>query len=115
MAKILNLDALSAEEARDLVLGGVTYKVPAMSVENFIETTRIAQKLAANPDATVADQVEAAVEMIVRSIEDAPKSLLMKCSLAVLNRITSFIQGEDDEKVEQVAQAQAAQEATSGN
>lgn len=115
MAKILNLDAISAEEARELVLGGVTYQVPAMTVSNFIETSRIANKLAKDPDASVADQVEAAVEMIVRSIDGAPKELLMQCSLETLNRITTFIRREDDEQAEQAVAKAAAQEAPSGN
>jgi hypothetical protein len=111
MTKILNLDALGEQEQRELVLGGKTYKVPAMTVANFIETSRIAQKLVANQEATVADHVEAAVDMIVRSIPDAPKKLLMGCSVETLNKITAFIKGEDDEKVEQAVEQQKEQAA----
>jgi hypothetical protein len=115
MAKILNLDALGAQEERELVLGGKTYKVPAMTVSNFIETSRIAQKLADNPDATVADQVEAAVDMIARSVPKVSKDALLACSLIELNRITSFIRGDDEEKVEAAAEQQASKEDPSGN
>jgi hypothetical protein len=118
MTKILNLDAIGEQEQRELVLGGKTYKVPAMTVANFIESSRIAQKLVAKKDATVADHVEAAVDMICRSIKGAPKELLMGCSVETLNRVTAFIKGEDDEKVEQaIEQQQAAQvaEQPSGN
>lgn len=118
MTKILNLDAIGAQEQRELVLGGKTYKVPAMTVANFIETSRMAQKLVARKDATVADHIEAAVDMICRSVPSAPRDLLMGCSLESLNQVTAFIKGEDDEKVEQAveqAAEQAATEQASGN
>jgi uncharacterized protein (DUF2126 family) len=118
MTKILNLDALVKPEARELVLGGVSYEVPDMTVENFVATARIAQALAANAEATVADQIDAAVDMIVRSIPGVPRDVLVKCSLAQLNTITDFIRGEDVAKAETAAAEQAAApagETPSGN
>jgi hypothetical protein len=117
MAKILNLDALSAGNAREVVIGGVSYAVPEMTVENFVETSRMADKLAANPEATVADQIEAAVDMVARCIPSAESMVLRKLSLSQLNAITAFIRGEDVEKAEAAAQATAETdgEAASGN
>jgi hypothetical protein len=108
---------LAEQESRELVLGGVTYKVPAMTVANFIETSRIAQKLVAREDATLADHIEAAVDMIVRSIPGMKPASLKGLSVESLNKITSFIKGEDDEKVEAALEQAAAQEAgqPSGN
>lgn len=105
MAKILNLDALSGAEKRELVLGGKKYEVPALTVANFIETARIAQKLADDPNATVADQVDAAVDMIVRSVPKVARETLTACSLEQLNTITAFIRGDDVEKAEAAATA----------
>jgi hypothetical protein len=117
MAKILNLDALSQGDAREVVIGGVSYEVPDMTVDNFVETTRIAQKLAADESATVADQIDAAVEMVARCIPTIDVAVLRKLSLQKLNAITAFIRGEDVEKVEAAAHAAAAQEGegASGN
>jgi hypothetical protein len=119
MAKILNLDALSGQDKRELVLGGKTYEVPALTVANFIETARIAQKLADDPSATVADQVDAAVDMIVRSVPEVSRETLTACSLEQLNTITAFIRGDDVEKAETAAAAAAAasetDEGASGN
>ncbi|MFT4064272.1 hypothetical protein [Paraburkholderia sp.] len=117
MAKILNLDALSQGEAREVVIGGVAYEVPDMTVENFVETTRVAQKLAADESATVADQVEAAVDMVARCIPTAEVAVLRNLSLQQLNAITAFIRGEDVEKAQEAAQEQAAVEGedASGN
>lgn len=92
MAKILNLDALSTPQ-RELVLGGVTYPFPEMTVENFIETTRISQAISA--DATLADQISATVDMIVRSVPNLPRAALVGVSLKTLSVITAFVRGED--------------------
>lgn len=118
MAKILNLDALAKRvEEREVVIGGVSYAVPDMTVENFVETSRAASKLEADETATVADQIEAAVDMVARCIPSAPRDVLVKLSLTQLNTISAFIRGEDVEKAEAAAEAVAATdgEATSGN
>lgn len=99
MAKILNLDVLSAKaQQRTLVLNGVTYAVKDMSVENFIETTRTAQRLL-KEEANLADRVEASIEMIKRSIPAFTDEVLRAQPLETLSKIVSFVRGEDDEDV----------------
>jgi hypothetical protein len=55
--------------------------------------------------------------MIVRSIPGMKPASLKGLSVESLNKITSFIKGEDDEKVEAALEQAAAQEAgqPSGN
>lgn len=94
MAKILNLDKLVKGSGRELTINGKQYKVIPMSVENFIETSRTVESLIKN-DGSVADQIEATVDMVCRCVPDAPRDVLMKYELTVLNTIASFVRGDD--------------------
>lgn len=117
MTKILNLDKLSATSTRELVIGGKTYTVPDMTVENFIETTRAAADLAKNEEATMADQIEATIDMIVRGIPSITRDALKGYSLTQLGQIANFVRGEAVEGTEEVAAAaaDANKEVGSGN
>jgi hypothetical protein len=96
--KVLNLDKISAANQRKLVLGGVELVVQEMTVANFIETTRAAESLPA--DASLATQVEATVEMVLRSVPTATREMLSSLSLEVLQTIVAFIRGDDVAGVE---------------
>lgn len=102
--KTLNLDAL-AKTNRTLTLGGVDYEVVEMTVENFIETTKAAQKL--GDSAGVVEQMEAAIDMILRSIPSMDKGVLGKLSLEQLTTIVKFVRGELDEKEAPAAEGAA--------
>lgn len=91
--KTLNIDAL-AKSNRTLTLGGKTYEVQEMTVENFIETTKAAEKL--GPDASFVEQVEATIDMIQRHVPLIERSVLKKLSLEQLTTITQFVRGELD-------------------
>lgn len=94
MAKILNLDALSAKtETRELIINGVSHAIKEMTVQNFIETTRAAAKLSDSP---VSDQIEATIEMLVRSIPTLKSEDLKAFDLIALGKIVSFVRGEDE-------------------
>lgn len=91
MTKILNIDALAAEE-REIQLKGRTYKVEEMSVQNFIETTKSAETILGRP---LSEQVEESVKMIKRSIPEVPEEELRAVPLRNLQAIIAFIRGED--------------------
>jgi hypothetical protein len=116
MTKILNLDALSATSQRELVLGGKTYPVPRMSVDNFIETTKVAEKLVADK-AGMAAQIEATIEMITRAVPALTRDVLKVYDLATLGKIADYVRGEDVEGQEEAVQQQAAKagEGDAGN
>ena len=100
--KILNLDALAAPK-RTLTLGGVTYDVEEMTVENFIETTRIAEELETKGDKlTFADQIGATIGMIKRSVPDITEQQLRKLNLEQLTMVSKFLRGELDSETEAV-------------
>lgn len=99
MAKILNVDALSKQE-REIVLGGNSYPVEEMSVENFIATTRKAEELAKG-EGSIADQIESAVELVHRSVPTAPLELLRRVSLTNLQTLVQFVRGDELEQVEE--------------
>ncbi len=96
--KVLNLDQIESA-SRKLVLNGVEYAVPPMSVENFITTTRRADEMEKS-GATLTDQIEAAIDMIVRSIPSIKRGAVEKLPLEYLEKIVTFIR--DDSPEEQV-------------
>lgn len=93
MAKILNLDKLAPKETRELQLGGVTYLVREMSVEDFIETSRMAETLA--NETSFEKQMEASFVLIKRSIPDIDMSLLRGLNLEQLAALSKFARGEE--------------------
>lgn len=97
--KVLNLDKLVPNEGRELVIAGVSYPVIGMTVANFIETTRVAEKMTA--ETSIADQIEATVEMILRSVPSIPREVLAQLSLEQLQTIVAFVRGDAVEGVEQ--------------
>jgi hypothetical protein len=96
--KILNLDKFASQEKRQLVIAGKSYPVDEMTVENFIETTRAAEKLAG--EVSIATQVEATIDMICRSVPTVDRNVLGRMSLPALQTIVVFVRGDDVEGVE---------------
>lgn len=96
--KLLNIDELS-KVTRTLTIGGVEHPVIDMSVENFIETQKEAEKLEKS-DSTVT-HIEASVRMIVRAVPTLTEDQLKKLSLTQLGMILKFINGELDEEAKQ--------------
>ncbi len=95
MTKTLNLDKLASKETRELVLFGDTYQVREMSVESFIETTRVAEKL--EKETSFAKQVETTIDLIKRSIPDVSRETLMQMSIEQLRAVSAFIRGATPE------------------
>lgn len=89
--KLLNLDSL-AKPKRTLRLGGVDYAVNGMTVENFIETSRIAEKMAS--DAPLSEQISEAIEMILRAIPSMQRETLQKLDFEVINVIIDFVRDD---------------------
>lgn len=96
--KILNLEKLSASEERVLKVGDKEYPVSPMTVSNFIETTRAAEKL--ESETSVVAQVEATVEMVLRSVPTITRDVLDQLSLEQLQAIVAFVRGDDVDGVE---------------
>lgn len=108
MTKILNIDTLSSDP-RTFVLDGVEHEVLEMSVENFIATTKQAEMLQ-NTDAALTAQVEAAVDLIQRSVPTVSRESLFKLKLRHLQTIVAFVRGDDVQEEALVQpEAQAAE------
>lgn len=93
MAKILNLDKLAPKEVRELHIAGKVYEVKEMSVEDFIESSRMAEKL--EGETSFAVQMEASVTLIKRAVPSIDESLLKSLSLEQLAAVAKFVRGED--------------------
>jgi hypothetical protein len=96
--KVLNLDKVGKKEVRKLILAGVEHVVQEMTVDNFIETTRAAERIA--NETSLAVQVEATTEMILRSIPTATRAGLGGLSLETLQAIVAFVRGDDVDGIE---------------
>src|SRR4051812_36823177 len=97
--KILNLDKLSQASTRELTINGVKHPIVAMSVENFIETTRTVENLMKTGGSMV-DQIAAAVDMICRCVPSLKREDLTKYEPSVLNTIATFVRGDDVDEQE---------------
>lgn len=102
MAKILNIDSFAKDE-RSIKLGGVDYPIVEMTVGNFIETTLEAEKLG---EASISDQVEGSIKMILRSVPTLTDQVLRGIKLEHLQTIIAFIRG--DHLIEGVEDTDAA-------
>jgi len=96
VAKVLNIDAISGPN-RILTLGGKEYPVDDLTVDNFIKTTNEAEKLKDEKNQAV--QVGATVDMIMRSVPNVPREVLLAISIEKLMTIVRFIQGSMDEEI----------------
>jgi hypothetical protein len=108
MTKLLNLNQLAQKEVREVQIGDTTYAIKEMSVEDFIETTKVAEEMSA--EASYAKQLEATVKLVKRSIPEIDAGLLMGLSLDQLRALTAFIRGEDVDKIMAPEEPQAAAE-----
>ena len=76
MTKLLNLNQLAAKEVREVQIGDKTYSIKEMSVEDFIETTRVAEEM--EKEASYAKQLEATVKLIKRAVPDLDPSSVLR-------------------------------------
>lgn len=86
--KYLNLDEVAPPQ-KTVKIGGVEYKVMDMTVENFIESSRMVE----NKDATAEEQTLESVRTLKRYIPDIPESELMKLSFEKLTVLIHFVNG----------------------
>lgn len=90
MAKILNIDSLATEK-RFVRISGVEYPIVDMTVQHFIETSKMANDL---EGATILEQVEATVKFLQRSVPELPEATIRALSLENMQVIVSFVRGE---------------------
>lgn len=111
MTKLLNLDQLSTKETRQVQIGQQVYVIKEMSVEDFIETSRVAEQM--ETETSYAKQLQATVGLVQRAIPDIDTRLLMGLSLDQLRGLTAFIRGEDPADI--VGKKDDAAEGEQGN
>ena len=107
--KVLNLDEILITDARELVLAGVTYKVTEMSVQDYIEATKAAQKLKDNVDTEI--QMSETARLISRQVTGITTDYLMTLSIDKLFAIAEFVRGVDPATIIRKATEAVAAEA----
>lgn len=104
----LNLDEL-APVRRTVHLKGVAYPVKDMTVEHFVEITRLAEELDEKKDMTPQESVEATARTVALSLEGATVEVIRKLSLDQLAALSRFIRGEfTPEAIKKEAEADEA-------
>lgn len=111
MTQYLNLDEL-APVRKSVTIKGVVYPVKDMTVEHFVEITRLAEELDAKKDMTPQESVEATVRSVALSLEGATVEIIRKLSLEQLAALSRFIRGEF---TPEAIKKEAAAEAAAGN
>lgn len=108
--KVLNLDRLVAEKPEKVLsYEGVEYKVKEMSVEDFLELTKVAEQLEGNTSITTA--IGENIKLLARAIPEFPTEKLRALPMEHLATIARFVRGDDDltqaDGVEEVEQKKA--------
>lgn len=105
--KILDLDKFGGDAERTITIAGIEYPVIEMTFDNFVETTKQAQRLQADPKTTTADHMEASISMIQRTVPSIPTEVLRGLSLVKLGVIVKFLHGELDAELDRTAEEAA--------
>jgi len=94
--KILNLDKFetAGDQKKILVIRGKKYEVEPMTVENFITTTKAVEAMQDN--VKISEQIEATIDMILRSVPSIDRAALAGLGLEQLKAIVAFVRGDDD-------------------
>lgn len=93
MPKVLNLDVLAPKEVRELHMAGKVYTVKEMSVEDFIEASRMAEAM--EGVTSFAEQMEASIKLIKRSIPEIDEEFLKRLNMEQLAAVSKFVRGEE--------------------
>ena len=102
MAKLLNLDELSANTDLVVKFGGNEYPIEPLSVGGFIEMNRRAQALeASGEEMDLATQVEVLVDTIRQSIPSCPVEVLKSMKINQLYAIMNFVHEQASEGAEE--------------
>lgn len=99
--KILNLDKLQRAPDRELHFKGKVHKILPVSVEHFVDTTKMVQDIIEKGMDPV-DQLNTAVAMIMKLVPTLTREELMSVEAETLNIIANFVRGKDVDGQEEV-------------
>lgn len=102
MAKMLNLDEVSAKEERVLRFQGIEYPMKTISVRDFIDMTRRGEALDADKDSKMTDQLEWMVDMVSNLFPTMPEEVVGSFDLTELGTIIDFARSNVDDEAESV-------------
>ena len=95
--KMLNLDkVITGAVVRELVLGGKSHPVHAMSVENFIMTSEAIDRV---KDADLTEQVKETIKTICRSVPSIDPAELGPLPIEKLQVVLAFVRGDEPEEI----------------
>lgn len=98
MAKILNLDEVETNLDRAIVLGGKTYNMRPMSVEDYI--AQMKDMATAEKEKDPAQLFELMVASVCRAFPTLKEPVARKMNLAQLQKLTIFIQAVTEDETE---------------
>ncbi|SER25835.1 hypothetical protein SAMN05216548_1144 [Faunimonas pinastri] len=106
--KYLDLDAIDLTENEFVVkLGGVEHHLKPVTVEDFVENTKLIQSLGVS--GKLEDEVDTVIQMLVRAFPTMTVEQLKKLELVKLNALLDFAHKNNGQKQ---GEASAEAEAT---
>lgn len=108
--KILNIDAFS-DPKREVTLGGVTYPVQEISVQEFIDNLKASESLEKEGSTlTLVESFEEGVKAIKQAVPTMPEATIRSLKLAAMTAVLRFVRGELDPDVEEPEAEAGAEE-----
>lgn len=89
MTKILNIDSL-AKEKRELSIDGKTYPMKELSVKDFVELTKRAEKAEKAKGDSPASRIDFLVETVGMNFPSCPREVLEDRTIEELNIMFNF-------------------------
>lgn len=100
--KLLNIDQLSEQTNKVVVIGGVEYAVQPISVGTFIKKTKEAEEYVKSGVKDPMKEVEMVIDLISSCIPAAPRYAIEALNITQLQTIADYIQRDDVDGAEDV-------------
>lgn len=108
--KILNIDAFS-DPKREITLGGKTFPVQEISVQEFIDNLKASESLEKEGGTlTLVESFEQGVKAIKQAVPTMPEQTIRGLKLAAMTAVLRFVRGELDPDIEEPAAESGAAE-----
>lgn len=92
--KLLNLDEVASDIEKEITLGGETYPMESISVDDYINLVRKEEELAKKEEVTGVENFDFLFDVVASSFPTMPKEVIGKLKLQQLTAIMDFIKAD---------------------
>lgn len=100
--KLLNIDQMSKQTNKVIVIAGTQYSIVPISVGAFIKKTKEAEEYISAGSMDPMKEVEMVIDLISQCIPSAPRVVIESLNLEQLQLIAAYIQRDDVDGAEDV-------------